>query len=98
MPSTIEQVHREFKDRGLAVVAVDIQESRRKVQKWVSDHELSFTVVLDPDGKVTQAYEVTATPTVFVIGRDGRLVGKALGNKEWSTGAGRALLTALTRS
>ncbi len=98
MPSTIEQVHREFKDRGLTVVAVDIQESRRKVQKWVSDQGLSFTVLLDPDGKVTQAYEVTATPTVFMIGRDGRLVGKALGNKEWNTGAGRALLTALTRS
>jgi hypothetical protein len=47
---------------------------------------------------VTSEYEVTATPTVFVLSREGKLVGKALGNKAWTSERGRALLGRLTGS
>ena len=97
MPSTIERIHREFKDHGLRVVAIDIQESRDKVATWVARHGVSFTVLLDADGRVAQQYGVTATPTVFVVGRDGRLLGKALGTREWMSPPGRALLQTLVR-
>jgi peroxiredoxin len=97
LPSTIEQVHQEFKGRGLTVLAIDIQEPRGKVQTWVRDSGVSFTVLLDPDGAVARAYEVTATPTVFLVGRDGRLLGKAVGTRAWTSSTGRALFTALTR-
>jgi len=97
LPSQIEQVHRRYGDR-LAIVAIDIQESRDKVQTWMKGKQLSFTILLDPNGAVTSEYEVTATPTVFVLSREGKLVGKALGNKEWTSERGRALLDRLTRS
>jgi peroxiredoxin len=89
-------VHREFGGRGLAVVAVSIQEPRERVAAWVADHRTTFTVLLDSEGSVTQKYQVTATPTVFIVGRDGRLLGKALGTKPWMSERGRALFTALT--
>jgi peroxiredoxin len=89
-------VSREFGERGLAVVAISIQEPRERVAAWVSDHRTTFTVLLDPEGSVTQRYGVTATPTVFIVGRDGRLLGKALGTKAWASDRGRALFTALT--
>ena len=44
---------------------------------------------------MTRDYEVTATPTVFVLSKEGKLVGKALGNKAWTSERGRALLTRL---
>jgi hypothetical protein len=59
---------------------------------------VSFTILLDPSGAVSRDYEVTATPTVFVLSREGRLVGKALGNKAWTSERGRALLARLTGS
>ena len=97
MPSQIEQVHRRYGDR-LAIVAIDIQESRDKVETWMKGKQLSFTILLDPNGAVTSEYEVTATPTVFVLSREGKLVGKALGNKAWTSERGRALLTRLIGS
>ena len=97
MPSDIEQVQRRYGDR-LAVVAIDIQESRETVEKWTKGKQLSFTILLDPAGAATGAYEVTATPTVFVLSREGKLVGKALGNKPWTSEQGHALLTRLTGS
>lgn len=90
-------MHREYKDR-LTVVAINIQESREKVAAWAKEKNVSFMILLDPAGPVTQQYEVTATPTVFVLGKDGKLVGKALGTKGWTSDRGRALLARLVGS
>ena len=87
-------MHQEYKDR-LTVVAINIQENRGTVAAWVKDKRVSFMVLLDPDGAVTQRYDVTATPTVFVLGKHGKLVGKALGTKSWTSDPGHALLTRL---
>jgi hypothetical protein len=95
LPSEIEQVQRRYGDR-LAVVAIDIQENREIVAAWAKDKQLSFTMLLDPTGAVARDYEVTATPTVFVLSREGTLVGKALGTKRWTSEPGHALLGHLT--
>ena len=87
-------MHRRYGDR-LAVVAINIQEPRETVAKWARDKRVSFTILLDPSGATTGQYEVTATPTVFVVSRDGKLVGKALGNKAWTSEHGHALLARL---
>ena len=44
---------------------------------------------------VTNAYKVTGTPTVVLIGRNSRLVGRAVGSRDWAGEKGRALLKAL---
>ena len=90
-------MQRRYGDR-LAIVAISIQEPRETVEQWVKGKPLSFTILLDSSGATTSAYEVTATPTVFVLSREGKLVGKALGNKAWTSDRGRALLTRLTGS
>ena len=90
-------MQKRYGDR-LAVLAISIQERRETVEKWTRGKSLSFTILLDGTGAVTGAYEVTATPTVFVLSREGKLVGKALGNKPWNSEPGRALLGRLTGS
>lgn len=95
MPSTIEQVHKEFSPRGLSILLINIQESRDTAARWVKEKGITPRVLLDPDGSVTVAYRVTATPTVVLIGRDGTLVGRGAGNRPWLSDAGRALLNAL---
>jgi hypothetical protein len=94
LPSAIEQVHRDWRDRGLAVLAVNIQEPRDTVAAWVRGSKITTTVLLDA-GAVTRAYKVTVTPTAFLIDRDGRLVAKAIGSKPWTGATARGLLAAL---
>jgi hypothetical protein len=77
------------------VLAINIQESRDKVAGWAQTKNVSFTILLDPSGATTQHYDVTVTPTVFVVSREGKLVGKALGTKEWTSPQGLALLDRL---
>jgi thioredoxin-related protein len=97
LPSEIEQVQRRYGDR-LAVVTVNIQESRDTVARWTKDKPLSFTILLDRSGAMSADYDVRATPTVFLLSRDGKLVGKALGNVPWTSERGHALLGRLTGS
>ena len=95
MPSTIEQLHREYGPKQVAVLAINIQEGRQKVAGWVKDKGLTSRVLLDPAGEAVAAYRVTATPTFFLIGRDGKLVARGVGTRTWLGDKGRALLSAL---
>lgn len=95
MPSTIEQIHREFKDKGLTVWAIDIREPRKLVAAWVKQKGVTSTVLLDADGSVTAAYRVTGTPTVVLIDRGGRQVARAVGMRQWTGDKSRTLIQAL---
>lgn len=94
MPS-LHPLARELDAEGLSLLLVDIREGREVVARAVSDRRYTAPVVLDADGRVTEAYGVRATPTVFVIDRDGTLLGRAVGPRPWTEPAGRALLKAL---
>ena len=88
-------MHREYKDRGLTVLAVDMQEPKATVAAWVRKTGVTFDVLLDPTDTTARAYQVTVTPTVYLIGRDGKLLAKAIGTKGWMGSKGRALLDAM---
>lgn len=94
MPSTIEKIYRELKDKKFVVLAIDIQEDRAKVEAWTTAKGITPPVLLDRHGAAAAAYRVTATPTVVLIGRDGRMLARATGTRPWNTRAGRALLDA----
>jgi alkyl hydroperoxide reductase subunit AhpC len=95
LPSTVEQLHRELSGRGLSVLAVNIQESPSTVAAWVREKKVTIPIVLDTDGEVTRQYGVIATPTAFLIDREGRLVGRVVGPRDWGSPAGRAVIAGL---
>ena len=76
------------------MLAIDIQEDPAKVEAWTTAKGVTPPVLLDRNGAVAAAYRVTATPTVVLIGRDGRMLARATGTRPWNTRAGRALLDA----
>ena len=80
---------------GLTVLLVNIAEPRETVATVVAARGYTARVLLDPDGRASDAYRLHATPTVYLVGRDGRLLGRALGPRPWTQPAGRKLLAAL---
>ncbi|MGH7367555.1 MAG: TlpA family protein disulfide reductase [Candidatus Rokuibacteriota bacterium] len=95
LPVAIEKVVRGRKGQPFTVLAVSIEERRDVVAAYVKGAGVTSPVLLDGDGAVARDYRVRATPTAFVIGRDGRLVARAAGTRAWDGRAGRALLDAL---
>ena len=94
MPS-INQLHQEWASKGITVLLIDIREDRAKVARVVAERGYVATVLLDQDGAVTSAYGVNATPTAFLVARDGTVVGRAIGARPWTGPDARALFLAL---
>lgn len=67
----IEDVYRRFKDRGFVVLAVNLQEDSGTVAEFVQRLGLSFTIVLDTSGEVSETYRVFSLPTSYFVDRDG---------------------------
>jgi thiol-disulfide isomerase/thioredoxin len=67
----VERVAEEFRDRGVQLVAVNLQESPERITAMLERHDLHPAVALDRNGKVAEQYGATAIPQTVIIGRDG---------------------------
>jgi cytochrome c biogenesis protein CcmG/thiol:disulfide interchange protein DsbE len=94
MPA-LEALARELGPRGLTVVGVNFKESRRPVEAFMKEHGVSFPMLLDGDGRVTERYQVFALPVTFIVDRRGMLVGTVLGIRDWLGPDARAYLDRL---
>jgi peroxiredoxin len=91
----LERLRREFSSRGLAVIGVNAREDREAARRYATELGLTFPLVLDRNGAINTLYGVVGLPTTFVIGRDGRAIGFAVGPREWESAPARALIAAL---
>jgi len=89
MPA-MERLHRELKDQGLEVVAVNFREDEAEVRDFLKELGLTFTVLLDRDGEISEEYGVWSLPLSYFINSKGEFVGKALGARDWGSEAARS--------
>ena len=94
MPS-INALHDELGPQGLKILLVDIAEPRERVAQAVASRGYRAQVLLDPKGQTADAYRVRGTPTTYLVGRDGLVLGGAIGPRPWAQAEARALLQAL---
>ena len=91
----MERLFRAHKDKGFVVLAVNMQESAKAVRPFVQELKLSFPIALDEDGIVGRDYGVRALPVSFLIGRDGRILWRAIGGRDWESTQARRLFAEL---
>jgi thiol-disulfide isomerase/thioredoxin len=69
----VEAVADELADRGVKLVAVNMQEDADSVRGLLARLEIEPIVVLDIDGATAQKYQVSAIPQTVIIDRDGKV-------------------------
>lgn len=95
MPS-VNRAYTELKDKGLEVVLIDFREDAETVRRAVRERGYTAPVLLDIKGDVTgRDYGVWGPPTVYFVDRQGRLIGRAVGGRDWDRPEARAFLRAL---
>jgi cytochrome c biogenesis protein CcmG, thiol:disulfide interchange protein DsbE len=72
MPA-MERVYQDFKDQGLVILAVNAtdQDNLPSARAFVDSLGLTFTILMDPAGEVSAAYELRALPTSFFVDGQG---------------------------
>jgi len=67
----LQEVYDEWQVMGLVLLAVDIRESSSTVEAFMQNEGLTFTVLLDSEGKVGGQYNIRTIPTTFFIDLNG---------------------------
>lgn len=92
----MQTLHRELQGKGLEVLLIDFREDPERVRQTVKERGYTSRVLLDESGDVTgKVYGVWGPPTVYIVDRQGRLVGRAAGPRPWDSPNGRRFIEAL---
>jgi peroxiredoxin len=84
MPS-LQAISIKYQDDDIIVVAVSVDQGREKaVKKWIKKMKLEFPIALE-GGSAGDVYEVSALPVTFIIDKEGQLIGRILGEREWNS-------------
>ncbi len=85
MPS-MEALYRQFKHRDFVLLGISVDyEKKERVKEFIEKNDWSFPILLDPKLRAYRLYEIKGIPTSILIDRQGRMVGKALGPRDWDT-------------
>ncbi len=85
MPS-MQKLYNEFNGKNFEILAVSIDAAGvDAVAPFMKKHKLSFPALMDPKGTIKSMYRVTGIPESFIIDKQGVLVGKIIGARDWAT-------------
>lgn len=68
-----------FKQKGLQVIAINLDANNDDAQKFLAQHAAQFTVLFDPKGITPRQYGVKGMPTSFLINKDGKILAQHKG-------------------
>jgi len=99
MPS-IERLYQTYRDKGLSVVAVSVDDPGMapQIRSFAERYGLTFDILHDPEGqqgRMSRDYQTTGYPETVIIGRDGIIRKKLLGAHDWSSKDNRELIERL---
>jgi thiol-disulfide isomerase/thioredoxin/Cu/Ag efflux protein CusF len=97
MPA-IEEVYQRYKNRGLEVVAVNMDKlSTAGVEAFGKEVAVTFRIVLDPSWATARDYRVLGLPTTYLIDRAGNVVVREVGERDWMDSVSRMAVEGLLR-
>jgi peroxiredoxin len=85
MPS-FESLYRRYRSQGLTLLAVSLDKGdSNKVQEFADKYKLSFPILLDTEGVAEKLYPSFSIPFTYVIDKQGRVVARVDGAKNWES-------------
>jgi peroxiredoxin len=97
MPS-MERLYQTFKRTEFAMLAVSIDRQGVQVVKpFMEELQLTFPALLDSASEVARQYGLRGLTTTYLIDPNGRLIGAAVGGRNWYSTEAKALIAGLLR-
>ena len=96
MPS-IERLRASLEGRRFVVLAVNLAEPEARIRKFLEAVPVGFPVLLDRDAKVSKAWQARVLPATFIVGPDGAIRYRHIGELDWSKPEVREAILALLK-
>lgn len=75
----LEAAWRRYRDRGVAILAVNVQDTEENARAFIREFNLTYPAARDTDGKVYIDYGVYGVPEGFFLNRDGTIAKRWIG-------------------
>ena len=95
MPS-IQRLRERLADKRFAVLMVNVDEPEARVRRYVDEARLDLPIVLDPGKRVTAQWGVKVLPATFLLGPDGRIRYRLIGDTDWNSDRVAAVIDQLS--
>ena len=83
MPA-MQRLHALLAPRGFELVAISVDDDEAAVARFRERLGLSFPIALDREKQAARDYQSLRYPETFLIDRDGILVARYIGERDWS--------------
>ncbi|WP_219845864.1 TlpA family protein disulfide reductase [Maribrevibacterium harenarium] len=91
----MNQMERKYQDQGFKVVAVNLDQDAALVTPFLNDFPANFTVLLDTNFSMPEAFGVIGMPTSYLLDRQGRIRATHVGFRQQDTDDYEAAIQAL---
>ncbi len=80
----MKEIYNENAEKGLAIVAINVNEAKGKIQSYLDQYPVPFMVLRDSTGDITRSYNVEALPTSLLVDSAGVVQRITVGyNRSW---------------
>lgn len=92
----MERLGKIMAGRPFKILAVNLMETPAQVKKFVEELKVTFTIVMDTTGEISETYGATSLPLTYIIDKKGQVIHRALGPRDWDGKESLALFDKLT--
>ena len=92
---SMQRLHNKLSDEAFVMLPVNVGEKKYKVWKFVKLIDFTVPILLDPDSKTFNAWNVSVLPTSFLLDKEGRVRYRVQGDLEWDSEAVVAVIEEL---
>ena len=75
----MNEINTRYKDKGLVVLAVNLDEERESTKPFIKATSPNFTIAYDSKGESAEQYQLKGMPSSYLIDRNGELVSTHIG-------------------
>jgi peroxiredoxin len=86
MPA-MQRLYQQLPREDFELLAVSVDDGPAEVVAFQQRLGLSFPILLDSDQRVARSYETFRFPETLLVGRDGVVIERFVGPKEWDAAA-----------
>jgi peroxiredoxin len=86
MPA-MERLYQTLSGSGFELIAISVDDDRALVESFAARLGLSFPILLDPSQDAARAYQTFRFPESLLVDRDGVVVERYIGSKDWDAPA-----------
>ncbi|HVB99644.1 MAG TPA: TlpA disulfide reductase family protein [Candidatus Dormibacteraeota bacterium] len=83
--ASLERMYTELHPLGITVLGISVDDDSAAYHKFLIDHHITFPTYRDASKKIPLSYGTAMYPETYVIGRNGKIDRKLIGEQTWDS-------------